>query len=97
MNIIKKTIGYALVFSLCCAFPVMARGPGAGQNIQTSPSLSAEEQDTLLWMREEEKLARDVYSRLYKVWKVRVFTNIAASEQRHMDAILKKIGNYSPP
>ena len=94
MNIIKKTLSYALVLSLCCAFPVMARGPGAGQNTQTSPSLSAAEQDTLLWIREEEKLARDVYSTLYKVWKVRVFTNIAASEQRHMDALLKKIELY---
>lgn len=94
MKAIKKILGYILVLSVCCAFPVMARGPSGGQNIQTNPSLSSAEQDTLLWMREEEKMARDVYLTLYKVWKVGVFSNIAASEQQHMDAILKKIDLY---
>jgi hypothetical protein len=38
-------------------------------------------------MRQEEKLARDVYSTLNKRWPTNVFKNITASEQRHMDAI----------
>ena len=38
-------------------------------------------------MREEEKLARDVYTALYEVWNYPVFSNIAQSEQQHMDAI----------
>jgi len=45
-------------------------------------------------MREEEKVARDVYLTLYDVWKESVFSNIASSEQNHMDAILKKIETY---
>jgi hypothetical protein len=41
----------------------------------------------LLIMREEEKLARDVYTTLGKVHRMRIFSNIAASEQTHMDAM----------
>jgi hypothetical protein len=36
-------------------------------------------------MREEEKLARDVYIALYEKWGLRTFLNIAESEQQHMD------------
>jgi hypothetical protein len=38
-------------------------------------------------MREEEKLARDVYLFLYSKYNVPIFNNIAKSEQRHMDRI----------
>jgi len=41
----------------------------------------------LLLMREEEKLARDVYLALYDIWGIRTFANIARSEQKHMDAM----------
>ena len=57
-------------------------------------SLSAEEAEALLFMREEEKLAHDVYVALYDLWKVNTFTNIAASEQAHMDAVLQLIQRY---
>ena len=45
-------------------------------------------------MREEEKVARDVYLTLYDEWGLRVFSNIASSEQQHMDAILTLINLY---
>jgi len=38
-------------------------------------------------MREEEKLAHDVYLALYEKWQVPVFTNIANAESRHYDAV----------
>lgn len=50
-------------------------------------NLSAAEQQTLSFMREEEKLARDVYQVLYKTYPLRPFANIAAAEQQHMDAL----------
>lgn len=56
--------------------------------------LSEEEIATLLWMREEEKLARDMYITLNLYWPTDVFTNIAASEQRHFDAIGRKLELY---
>ena len=56
--------------------------------------LSAEEAAHLLYIREEEKLARDIYQALYSKWQVRIFNNIAASEQRHFDAIGTLIKRY---
>ena len=56
--------------------------------------LTAAEEEGLLFMREEEKLARDVYLFLLDKWGLRVFANIAASEQRHMDAVLYLLGKY---
>ena len=49
--------------------------------------LNSEEAAHLLYMREEEKLALDIYQALYSKWNVRIFSNIAASEQRHFDAL----------
>jgi len=49
--------------------------------------ISQEEIDGLVFMREEEKLARDVYLTLYEEWGLRPFSNIAASEEKHTDAI----------
>jgi len=48
----------------------------------------------LLYMREEEKLARDVYLTLYDNWGVRVFQNIANSEQTHTDAVKSLLDFY---
>ena len=59
--------------------------------------LSAAEQADLLFMREEEKLARDTYLTLYEKWNFSVFTNIAESEQSHMDAMLKLLKKYKLP
>lgn len=52
------------------------------------------EQSSLLFMREEEKVARDVYLKLYELWGSQVFQNISSSEQRHMDAILTLLDRY---
>ena len=56
--------------------------------------LSAEEAAALLFMREEEKLARDVYNQMYALWGQPVFQNIAASEQAHMDEIKLLLDRY---
>jgi hypothetical protein len=62
-------------------------------------SVSGAEIDGLLLMREEEKLARDVYLTLAEKWGIRTFSNIAESEQTHMDAmelILDRYGIADP-
>ena len=59
--------------------------------------LTDAEADSLRFMREEEKLARDVYSALYDVYGDAPFTNIARSEQRHMDSVLTLIELYGIP
>ena len=45
-------------------------------------------------MREEEKLARDVYLYLNDKWNVPIFSNIATSEQEHTDAIKSLLTQY---
>jgi hypothetical protein len=52
------------------------------------------ELEMLLHMKEEEKLARDVYALLYAKWKVPVFTNISNAESTHMNAVLFLLKNY---
>lgn len=60
----------------------------------TAPELSVEERESLVYMREEEKLARDVYLTLYDQWGLNVFQNIAGSEQAHMDSVLTIMDSY---
>jgi len=56
--------------------------------------LTEAEEDHILYMREEEKLARDVYLTLEETWDAEIFANISESEQRHMDAIKRLITRY---
>lgn len=68
-------------------------------NTTTNSEITETEKKGLLLMREEEKLARDVYTTLGDAWGVRVFTNIAASEQTHMNVmgdLLKTYGIADP-
>jgi len=57
-------------------------------------TLSSAEEAGILLMREEEKLAWDVYLTLYEKWNIPVFANIAASEASHMDAMELLIERY---
>lgn len=61
-------------------------GPGAG-SATVVLNLSAAEAAELAFMREEEKMARDIYRKLHAKWNLRVFDRIAESEQRHFDAV----------
>jgi len=56
--------------------------------------LTDSEIEGIRFMREEEKLARDVYEYLYEFYPLRPFGNIASSEQAHMDAIEYLISTY---
>ena len=56
--------------------------------------LSDNESAAIIFMREEEKLARDVYLYLYDLWGSQIFINIANSEQMHTDAVLRLIQKY---
>lgn len=61
-------------------------------SIKDTPLISDEE--ALLFMREEEKMARDVYTLLNNKWDLQVFENITSSEQRHMDRMLDLLNTY---
>jgi hypothetical protein len=57
-------------------------------------TLTQQEKEDLLFLREEEKLARDVYLFSFDIYGDGVFNNIAASEQQHMDAVLALLNKY---
>lgn len=59
-----------------------------------SSQLSTAEATGLIQMREEEKLARDVYITLDTVWGVKTFTNIASAEQTHTDSVQTLLARY---
>jgi hypothetical protein len=63
-------------------------------NPVTMDTLSDAEIEGLLYMREEEKLARDVYLMLYEKWGMRILQNISGSEQTHMDAVKALLDRY---
>ena len=48
-------------------------------------------------MREEEKLARDVYLALGEKWNLQVFDKIAKAESRHMAAVGNLLKKYNVP
>jgi hypothetical protein len=56
--------------------------------------LSPEEEDGLIHMRLEEKVARDVYIFLGDFYNRQLFTNISESEQIHMDKMLALLIKY---
>lgn len=60
----------------------------------TPPVLDTTEAAGLTFMREEEKLARDVYQYLYPLWNVAVFDNISQSEQEHFEAVGDLLDRY---
>jgi hypothetical protein len=60
----------------------------------TVGELDTAEKEALLYMREEEKLAQDVYAVLYAKWGLPVFQNISQSEQTHTSAVKVLLDRY---
>ena len=91
----KKAIGFTVVLiSLLMAVPLSAKGPAAGKNGRSLGTLTDKEIEHITYIREEEKLARDVYLTLYEEYEAPIFANISESEQRHMDAIKRLIDKH---
>ncbi len=86
----EKTYG-KFIYLIALFLAVAVGTASAQQNNQPSPSpadqLTTTEIGDLVYMREEEKLARDSYLVLGEKWGLSIFTNISNSEQRHMDAL----------
>lgn len=60
--------------------------------------LSEQEKADLSFLREEEKLARDVYMYAYDKYQQNIFLNIGLdSEQNHMAAVLTLLNKYGLP
>lgn len=85
---------------------LFAQGYGRGQGRASGQKFAATclqmpaqdvndtEKAALSYMREEEKLAHDVYRTLYQKWNLRVFNNISNSESRHTAAVQSLLNKY---
>lgn len=94
-----KTSYIAKLLVLVLAFSLSSVAWSAGRrgSQDAAQTLTQTEIDTLKYMREEEKVARDLYlsfDQFYAASGVRVFGNIAESEQKHMDAVKKLLTTY---
>mgnify|MGYP003572258052 FL=1 len=68
--------------------------PDATESSVDTSTLDATETENLVYMREEEKLARDVYITFFETWSLPVFDNIAASEETHTTQVEDMIEKY---
>ena len=59
--------------------------------------LDEADKDALIFMREEEKLAHDVYLVMYELWGIPIFQNISSSEQSHTEAVKTLLDGYNVP
>ena len=90
--IIKKAL-----IGLSLAALAVTAAPHADETEEMLLPLDYEEEQSLIYMREEEKLARDVYLTFYEQWEGTVFANIAESEQTHTDTIEEMLEKYGLP
>jgi len=74
--------------------PVVTEETGSGEETHqatiaalSDTELSTSELEGITFMREEEKLARDVYIQLADLWNMNIFSNISRSEDTHMEAV----------
>ena len=58
-------------------------------------TLTSQEIEDLQFLREEEKLAHDVYLFAYDKYNLQVFKNISNSEATHMDTVLQLLKSYN--
>ena len=98
MKTIKQVLTMLLAVTVFAA-PVasMAGNKGKGSDRSSrgaDTSLDATEIQNLEYMREEEKLARDVYRTLYGIWGLPVHDNISESEEVHTSRVQDMIEKY---
>ena len=89
-----KTGLVALSLTIAISQTALAGGYGKAQTQNISGALTTEQSEVLSFMREEEKLARDVYDNLYTLWGLPVFDKISDSEQKHTDKVLELLNRY---
>ena len=100
MLISRSSVVLVVLVAMTAFWPGLVQGAGRGGGLAAYVSglpmqpVSGSERDSLLFMFEEEKLARDVYTTLNRTWRDRVFSNIASSEEQHMDAIRALLQKY---
>ncbi|MCB0697030.1 MAG: DUF2202 domain-containing protein [Chitinophagaceae bacterium] len=97
----KKTLVIALALTAAFGFTSCKKEktnvvPTTSTTTPTSATITAFEQQSITFTREEEKMARDVYTTLVAKWTNMAFlNNIIASEQKHMDAVKTLLDKFN--
>lgn len=108
-NLTRKTIKEfgmkKLVLSGLVVAGLLAWGGNGGHNqqvlnsseYQTKYNLTNKQKEDLVFMYQEEKVARDVYITLANKWNLRTMSNIQKAEQQHMNAVKSLLIKYNIP
>ncbi len=105
-NLLIAMLVLALAFIGCKENNSLVAAEGSSQNTELkdiqdtignlpTSDLSDSETEGLIFMREEEKLARDVYLHFYDKYGTRIFGNIAKAESTHMAALKMLLDKYN--
>jgi hypothetical protein len=86
----------AALLSGCGAAGLVDSGMEGADSVNAAESaLSKDVAADLAFIREEEKMARDVYLTLAEKWGLPMFSGISRSETQHMSAMLTLLNRYS--
>ena len=105
LPIIMVALGLVMATTVQAPAPRRQVGGGCGQALMerfellVPEDLDGDEVAEIVYLKEEEKLARDVYATLSLEYDVPVFANIARAEQRHMrqvDLLIVRYGLDDP-
>jgi len=88
------SINIVLFCTALIAYSSYAGGPHAKKSVALA-DLSQDIKSGLVYTREEEKLARDVYLELFDIHGLGIFNNIAASELSHTAAVQSLLDRYN--
>ena len=87
-------VAFGLSLASCEKEDAITMEESSSVAVVKSVSVDPQEIADLTMLREEEKLARDVYIYAYSVYGKVVFNNISKSEQTHMDKVLEVLDLY---
>ena len=85
---------YNIVLGEETILPLPPKGDLGEERIFSIPKLRDSQRDNLLYIIEEEKVAKDVYKHFYQTWGERIFFKVANSEDRHIASIEKLLSKY---
>ena len=90
-RLIQKAMGVGVLVAVALTAVV---GLVSAAPLAATSALSADESAGLIFMREEEKLAHDVYVTFYQQYGLAIFNNIANSEATHTASIKTLLDRY---
>jgi hypothetical protein len=85
--IILMALAVISSISIALCFKNIYPYTSAVKNMVSASDITDSDSESLKYMREEEKMARDFYREMYKKYGITPFKNIKEAEQIHMDAV----------